>query len=132
MIQVMATYFTRGYRILLIGVCVFIGLTAVPVWAANATSSTQNINGIQMMEAFQKEQGPRDDGVTPVADQKKKLIMFIMGIPLILMILITGAVGIGMGIYGKPWFVPHMILAGLTMTLALVHAIVGVAWFFPF
>lgn len=132
MIQVITKFFARGYRILLIGACVFISITAVPVWAASATSSTQNINGIQMMEAFQKEQGPRDDGVTPVADQKKKLIMFIMGIPLILMILITGAVGIGMGIYGKPWFVPHMILAGLTMTLALVHAIVGVAWFFPF
>ncbi len=103
-----------------------------PAMAADSGGAAQNVNGIQMMEAFQKEQGPRDDGVTPVADKKKKLIMFIMGIPLILMILATGAVGIGMGIYGKPWFVPHMILAGLTMTLALVHAIVGVAWFFPF
>jgi len=67
-----------------------------------------------------------------VDDHKKKIIMFIMGVPLILMVLVTGVLGIGMGIYGKPWFVPHMIMAGLTMTLALVHAIVGVAWFFPF
>lgn len=101
-------------------------------FAADGGSAAQNVNGIQMMQAFQKQDGGRDDGVTPVTDRKKKLIMFVMGIPLILLVLVTGAVGISMGIYGKPWFVAHMILAGLTMTLALVHAIVGVAWFYPF
>ncbi len=115
-------------RLLLMGF-----LLSVPALSMAADSTdARNVNGIQMMEVFQKDQGPRDDGVTPVNDHKKKLVMFIMGIPLIVLVLVTGAVGIGMGIYGKPWFVQHMILAGLTMTLALVHAVVGVAWFYPF
>ncbi len=123
-----------GYRWtghLLAGVMLILGLAFFRP-ALAASDAPQNPNAVQMMEAFQKQQGDKDDGVTPVDDHKKKIIMFIMGVPLILMVLVTGALGIGMGIYGKPWFVPHMIMAGLTMTLALVHAIVGVAWFFPF
>ncbi|WP_297448215.1 hypothetical protein [Ferrovum sp.] len=116
---------------LLTGMLFILGLALFgPALAAPVAA--QNPNAVQVMEAFQKQQGDKDDGVTPVDDHKKKIIMFIMGGPLILMVLVTGVLGIGMGIYGKPWFVPHMIMAGLTMTLALVHAIVGVAWFFPF
>ncbi len=122
---------SRGGWHLLTGMVFILGLALFrPALAAPA--APQNPNAVQMMEAFQKQQGDKDDGVTPVDDHKKKIIMFVMGVPLILMVLVTGVLGIGMGIYGKPWFVPHMIMAGLTMTLALVHAIVGVAWFFPF
>ncbi|MBW8073073.1 MAG: hypothetical protein GJU77_05250 [Ferrovum sp.] len=122
---------SRGGWPLLTGILFILGLALFrPALAAPVAA--QNPNAVQMMEAFQKQQGDKDDGVTPVDDHKKKIIMFIMGVPLILMVLVTGVLGIGMGIYGKPWFVPHMIMAGLTMTLALVHAIVGVAWFFPF
>lgn len=58
--------------------------------------------------------------------------MFLLGVPLLILLLITGALGIAMGIYGKQVFVLHMIFAGLTVTLAFVHAIVGVIWFYPF
>ncbi|NDU85573.1 MAG: hypothetical protein G3H99_03055 [Ferrovum sp.] len=109
----------------------FFALFSSPIWAEGSGGSNA-VNSIQMMESFKKQQGYQDDGVTPVDDKKRKLIMFLLGIPLIILVLATGAVGIGMGIYGKPWFIPHMILAGLSMTLALVHAVVGVAWFYPF
>jgi uncharacterized ion transporter superfamily protein YfcC len=121
----------RGVWHFLTGMMFILGLALFRP-ALAAPDAPQNPNAVQVMEAFQKQHGDKDDGVTPVDDRKKKIIMFIMGVPLILMVLVTGVLGIGMGIYGKPWFVPHMIMAGLTMTLALVHAIVGVAWFFPF
>ena len=41
-------------------------------------------------------------------------------------------VGIAVAVFGKPLFLVHMILAGLTVTVALIHVIVGVVWFFPF
>ncbi len=84
------------------------------------------------MDAFDKNQAEKDDGVTPLSDHTKKLTMFFLGLPLLVLVLCTGAVGIAMGVFGKPWFIPHVILAGLSMTLALVHAIVGIAWFYPF
>jgi len=46
--------------------------------------------------------------------------------------LTTGGLGVAMVVYGKQVFVIHMIFAGLTMTLAVIHAIVGMVWFFPY
>ena len=67
-----------------------------------------------------------------LADKKKHLIMFSMGVPLLMFILLTAGLGIAMGMYGKPVYVPHMICAGLSVTLAIAHAVVGIVWFFPF
>ena len=39
--------------------------------------------------------------------------------------------GISMGLYGKDLFLPHLIFAGLSITLAIAHAIVGLVWFRP-
>jgi len=47
-------------------------------------------------------------------------------------LLSTAALGIAMGVYGKPVYLAHMICAGLTVTLAVVHVIVGLVWFRPF
>jgi len=48
------------------------------------------------------------------------------------LLLVTGGLGVAMGVYGKQVFVAHMICAGLSMTLAIAHAIVGIVWFYPF
>jgi hypothetical protein len=88
-------------------------------------------NNSQVMQAFT----PKDDGessVIPVEDKTKKVVMFVMGVPLLIFLLVTGALGIAMGVYGKQVFVAHMIFAGLSMTLALAHAIVGLVWFYPY
>jgi hypothetical protein len=97
-----------------------------------AAETPRDVNGVQVLEAFDRQQADRVDSAAAIGDKKKHLIMFLLGIPLLILLLTTGAVGIAMGIFGKPLFLLHMILAGLTMTLALVHVIVGLVWFYPF
>ena len=67
-----------------------------------------------------------------IEDKTKRLVMFVMGVPLLILIFVTAALGVAMGVYGKQVFVPHMICAGFSLTLALGHAVVGIVWFYPF
>jgi hypothetical protein len=97
--------------------------------ARAADAPPQNSNSIQVMESFDRTNLA---GKEAISDHKKHLIMFIIGVPLLIMVLITGALGIAMVVYGKPVFVMHMICAGLSVTLVIVHAIVGLVWFNPF
>jgi hypothetical protein len=97
-----------------------------------AAEAPRDVNGVQVLEAFDRQQADRVDSAAAIGDKKKHFIMFLLGIPLLILLLTTGAVGIAMGLFGKPLFLLHMILAGLTMTLALVHVIVGLVWFYPF
>ena len=99
--------------------------------SARADDNDQKGDSAKVMEAF--EQQARQIKIDrPSTIQKKHLTMFLLGVPLLILLLITGALGIAMGIYGKQVFVLHMISAGLTITLAFAHAIVGVIWFYPF
>lgn len=99
---------------------------------ALAEEQAKPANGTQVLEAFDRQQLERVNGASALSDHKKQVIMFLMGLPLVVLLLITGALGIAMGVFGKPLFVTHMVFAGLTMTLALVHVIVGLVWFYPF
>jgi len=67
-----------------------------------------------------------------ISDKTKQRIMFLLGVSLLILVLITGGLGLAMGLYGKPVFVAHMVSAALSVTLAIVHAIVGLVWFYPF
>jgi hypothetical protein len=100
--------------------------------AAQAADGAGDSNGTQVLEAFDRQQVQRVNEGSAVSDHKKQVIMFAMGVPLVILLLITGGLGIAVGVYGKPLFVTHMVFAGLTMTLALVHVIVGIVWFYPF
>lgn len=102
---------------------------ALPI--ARADDNDQKGNSSKVMEAFE-QQASQIKTDRPSTIQQKHLTMFLLGVPLLILLLITGALGIAMGIYGKQVFVLHMISAGLTITLAFVHAIVGVIWFYPF
>ena len=103
---------------------------AIP--AARAAEETRASNGTQVLEAFDRQQVQRVNQASELSDHKKHLIMFLMGVPLLILLLITGGLGIATGVYGKHLFIPHMIFAGLTITLALAHVIVGLVWFYPF
>lgn len=105
-------------------------ISSIP--AALAADKPQGINSNQVMEVFDRQQVERVDEGTIVSDKKKQIIMFALGVPLLILLLTTGAIGIAMGVYGKQVFVLHMVFAGLTITLALVHVIVGLVWFYPF
>ncbi len=102
---------------------------AIPT--VRAADSDQKGDSAKVMEAFE-QQASQMKIDRPLTTQKKHLTMFLLGVPLLILLLITGALGIAMGIYGKQVFMLHMISAGLTITLAFVHAIVGVIWFYPF
>ena len=99
---------------------------------ACADNSTQTPNSNQVMEAFDRQQVEKVGADTAVTDKKKQIIMFALGVPLLILLLTTGALGIAMALFGKQVFVMHMVFAGLTVTLALVHVIVGLVWFYPF
>jgi len=87
-------------------------------------------DGAQVLQSFEKT-APAPEAADP-GDQTRRWVMFFLGAPLLILMLITGGLGIAMGVYGKPVYLAHMVCAGLSITLAIVHAIVGIVWFRPF
>ena len=83
------------------------------------------------MQAFNKQHRETEHAKS-ITDKDKQRIMFLLGVSLLTLVLITGGLGIAMGLFGKSVFVAHMIFAGLSMTLAVVHAVVALVWFYPF
>ena len=107
----------------------YLGLHIVPSFAAE--NDTKAEAGGQVMQGFtelsrQKEQSKE------MSDKKKHIILFSMGFSLVLLVLTTAGLGLAMVLYQKRVFVAHMIFAGMTVTLALVHALAAMIWFFPF
>ena len=102
----------------------------LPVCLADAAPATTP-TGPQILEQFGR-QTPQRARATTIAEHERQVIMFSIGAALLLLLLSTASVGIAVGVFGKQLFLLHMILAGLTVTVALVHVIVGVVWFFPF
>ncbi|MDR0480532.1 MAG: hypothetical protein LBG66_01450 [Gallionellaceae bacterium] len=84
-----------------------------------------------MMEDFQKQQ-EEQAASKALSDREKHRIMFYLGIPLLLLLLITAGLGIAMVLYGKQVFKAHMIFAALAITLSIAHVIAGLVWFYPF
>ena len=105
------------------------------IWAAASTDTQAGAAAEQgdtsIMQAFNASD-EKKTGVIEVKDETKRLVMFVMGVPLLILLLATAALGVAMGLYGKQVYLPHMICAGLSLTLALGHAVVGIVWFYPF
>jgi hypothetical protein len=106
-------------------------LSILFVLPAHADDASQEGESAQILQAFNKQHRD-EERAKAITNHDKQRIMFLLGVVLITLVMITGGLGIAMGLYGKQVFVPHMIFAGLSMTLAVVHAIVGIVWFFPF
>ncbi len=103
-----------------------------PAADSQSFNNTQSLNGAAVLEAFDQQQVQRVKQASELNDHNKRVIMFALAVPLFILLLITGGLGIATGVFGKKLFIPHMIFAGLTVTLALAHAIVGLVWFYPF
>jgi len=101
--------------------------------ASSAAADSQKFSDEdqQVIQSFTSKKHVESETVA-IPDAKKKLIMFFLGVPLLLLIIATVSLGIAMGVYGKPVYVAHMVCAGLSLTLALAHAVVGLVWFYPF
>ncbi len=104
--------------------------TATQAFAGKTEAGTESA-GIEVMSAFTSVDVVEGEAVV-IEEKTKRLIMFIMGVPLLLLLLTTAGLGIAMGVYGKPVYVAHMVCAGLSLTLAMGHAVVGIVWFYPF
>lgn len=103
---------------------------AVP--AAKADAPAQQGDSVQMMAEFQRQQQDAEGANRALTDKDKRRVMFLIGIPLLICILITAGLGIAMVVHGKQVFTVHMIFAGLSVTLAVVHVVVALVWFYPF
>jgi len=100
---------------------------AAPALAADSASES---SGAQILESFEKSAPPAP--AVSATDLSRRWVMFALGAPLLVLLLITGSLGIAMGVFGKPVYLAHMVCAALSVTLAIVHAIVGLVWFRPF
>jgi hypothetical protein len=106
-------------------------LLMLNAYPANADETNRPEDSAQILQAFNQQHSKTEREKT-ITQKDKQRIMFLLGVALLTLVLITGALGIAMGLYGKPVFVAHMVSAGLSITLAIVHAIVGLVWFYPF
>jgi hypothetical protein len=89
-------------------------------------------NPTKILESFARQDAQRPAGVTVIGQHEKQVIMFSIGAVLLALLIGTASVGIAVAAFGKPLFLVHMILAGLTVTVALIHVAVGLVWFYPF
>jgi len=112
----------------------FIGLAlsvVVPGYADEPVEQKVEQQSAGVLQAFENDRSAKSELVA-IDEKTKYLIMFLMGVPLLLLLIATVALGVAMVVYGKRVFVPHMICAGLSLTLAMGHAVVGIVWFYPF
>ena len=90
-------------------------------------------NSSAVMDSFTKGSIPSSVQVElKEKDTGKHQILFIMGVILILLILLTAGFGMAMALHGKDVFIPHTIFAGATVFLAIAHAVTSIVWFFPY
>jgi len=102
------------------------------IMTKSAVAAEQATGGESARVMAQFAQGDDTGAVVKIADKTKQIVMFSMGIALLLFVLATAYFGVSMVIFGKQVFVRHMVCAGLSVTLAIAHAVVALVWFFPF
>lgn len=85
-----------------------------------------------VMKAFEVEAPAVSDAAADSALKDKHKILFAMGAALLFLVIATAALGVAMALFGKDVFVAHMITAGLSVFLAIAHAVTAMVWFFPY
>ncbi len=103
----------------------------MPVQTVSAEETSPTGESAKILQEFNK-QHMEVEHAKAISDKTKQRIMFLLGVALLTLVLITGGLGLAMGLFGKQVFVAHMVFAALSVTLAIVHAIVGLVWFYPF
>jgi hypothetical protein len=98
-----------------------------PCMAADAPAEN---DGARVLQSFERQApaAPAPDA----GDTTRRWVMFGLAAPLLILLLTTAGLGIAMGVYGKPVYLAHMVCAGLSITLAIAHAVAGIVWFRPF
>ncbi len=70
--------------------------------------------------------------IVEISEKRKHQILFLMGFVLLITIITAALLGVAMVVFGKQVFLAHMIFAGISVFLAIVHAVTAIVWFFPF
>jgi len=107
------------------------------VLAADAVSSevSAEVSDTQISAEAVMQQFAGDYEEAPerrIEAKRKHEILFIMGVSLLILLFLTGGLGVAMVVFDKDVFVAHLICAGLSLTLAAAHAATSIAWFWPF
>lgn len=130
MLQAIKKFFA-GSLVRSFGLVLAVSLSFMTAMPAHAEDKTQAGESAQILQAFNKQHRDSEHEKS-ISDKTKQRVMFLLGVLLLTMVLITGGLGIAMGVYGKPVFISHMVFAGLSITVGIAHAIVGLVWFYPF
>ena len=106
-------------------------LCAPGLQAQEVQEAQQTDDSLVIMEAF-KEQAYNQQQIHEMTEQDQHEVLFFMGAALLLLLVATAYFGVNMVVFDKPYFVQHMVCAGLTVTLGIAHAVAAVVWFYPF
>ncbi len=111
----------------------FFGMLAAGCLLAGpiAAAADRADSGEQVMQQFIAGKTGQSAEAALAEQKTRHQILFVMGFALLIGIGTTVGLGIAMALYHKPVFVAHMIAAGFSLTLAIVHAIVAIVWFYP-
>ena len=114
-----------------VGIILTASLSLMTVLPSYADESPPSGDSAQILQAF-NQQNRKDIREKAKPLKEKQQIMFLLGVAVIVLVIITGGLGLAMGVFGKPVFVPHMVFAIFSIAMAIVHGIVGLVWFYPF
>lgn len=120
----------RMWRRLMWLVPVLLSLLVVDMAVAEEAPAPRG-HDLEVMQDFE-QQTKAERAAFELTEKDKRTILFYMGAALLVLLLATAWFGISMAMLGKEVFVAHMICAGLSLTLAIAHAVTAIVWFFPF
>ena len=87
-------------------------LSLVSALPAHAEESSPSGDSAQILQDF-NAQNKNDIREKAIPLKEKQQIMFLLGVVVIILVFITGGLGLAMGIFGKQVFVAHMVFAAL-------------------
>ncbi len=112
--------------------CLFVLFISIATSVSADSANKKPVDDtIEIMESF-NQQALAEAELRELAEKTKHEVLFYMGAGLLLLVFTTAYLGISMVVFNKDVFVLHMISAGLTVTLAMAHAVAAMVWFFPF
>ncbi len=112
-------------------VCLLLVLVGVMVSPGVSRAEDDTDKPFDVLRGFTEGEVVKSD-VVAISDERKHQILFMMGFVLLITIITTAVLGVSMVAFGKQVFLAHMIFAGVSVFLAIVHAVTAIVWFFPF
>lgn len=121
-----------GSRIsLFFAACFLLVVACGTAVAEDPAHGEQGDKSFDVLRGFTEAEAVESD-IVKISEQSKHQILFVMGAVLLITIITAAMLGVAMVVFGKQVFLAHMIFAGISVFLAIVHAVTAMVWFFPF